>query len=660
MVQTLNPEENKEERLEFLKREEIRTMQKDIARLREIESQKEREKITAIIVEEKIKPPLTRPLERPGKEIPKTEKVPLDTLIPKPPHKKPSSFQKILVRAGVIILFCFLIIGFLYWFFEVRKPTTSPAGGPEVGQPAEEALPPGEEIVERPEIIIPQPLISVQAFRTPEISGIEEIPEIFSQLMKEELPENGFTQVAIKNLSENRLATFEDLSASWRIEVPPEIYQKLEPDFTLSIFNQKQGKRVALIGKVKDKEGLNEILKNWETRIKSEGLSFAGKKIPTLVSSFRTSSYKNVSFRYLTLSKADFGICYAWTSDGYFILTTSFESMKRVIDEIRTTKETELEKLEKEMGQLFIVGFEGKALTPEFETIFKKYRPGGVLLLSKNIENKEQLKSLISQLQDLSLRETGLPLFIAIDQEGEPISRIEFLEEKTAQSAIENIEQAYQIGLKRGEELKELGVNLNLAPVLDIVKEGDFLFSRSFQKDTSETGKLAKALISGQKTAGILTAIKHFPGYGGISSHPEEELAILETYPEISQFEKAMEANPEFVMTSNVIYSEIDSSLPFTFSSAAIQFLKNNVSPDILILSDDLDQNALLEKFSLRDIMVKPLEAGVDVLIFSGYRLPAERGLEEFFKAFRSGEVSREKIEGVISRIIQLKQNLLK
>jgi hypothetical protein len=113
-------------------------------------------------------------------------------------------------------------------------------------------------------------------------------------------------------------------------------------------------------------------------------------------------------------------------------------------------------------------------------------------------------------------------------------------------------------------------------------------------------------------------------------------------------------------MTSNVVYQEIDSSLPFTFSAKAIQYLKNNLGKEILIISDDLDQNSLLKKFSLKEIMTKPVEAGADILIFSGYRLEVEKGLDEFIKAFENGEVSKEKIEIAFSRISQLKQKLLK
>jgi len=635
-------ESNSEEQLEFLKREEIGTMGKDISRLKEIEAQKERERIAALNpereVEEKIIPPpekveekITPPPEK--KEVVKIEKEKPIPLIPKSP-KRLSLFKKIIVRLAVIFLL-FLVLSFLYWYFGVKRPSE------------EEIIP----LVKKIEITIPPSLISVETTNTFEISKLEEIPDVFNRLMTEKFPEGSFIRVLIKNIEKNQLVSLKEISNVFQIEVPEEIFQRLEPDFTFSIFTQEQGKRIALIARVKEKERLAELLEIWEEKLTEEGVFLSGDKIQTLVPYFETTSWQDVTFRYLTISKQDFGICYTLFNN-YFVLTTSFESMRKAIEELKAPK------LEEKIGQLLIIGFKGKTVTPQLEEIFKKYKPGGILLLSQNIESKEQLKKLISDLQNLSLRETGLPLLISVDQEGGMISRIGFLEEKTPQSEIKNPEEAYQIGLKRGEELKELGVNLNLAPVLDAMGEKDFYFNRTFQKPVEVSGELAKLLILGQKAKGILTAIKHFPGYVGIPFNPEDKLAEI-SLPETSQFKKAMEANPEFVMISNVIYKDIDPSLPLAFSPQGVQFLKNNLGSKVIIISDDLSQNSLLRNFSLKEIVTKPIQAGIDVLIFSGYRLPIEQGLDEFFAAFKNGEISEVKINEAVSRIIQFKKGFL-
>lgn len=314
--------------------------------------------------------------------------------------------------------------------------------------------------------------------------------------------------------------------------------------------------------------------------------------------------------------------------------------------------------LEQKIGQLFLIGFEGKTLTAGLESLLKTVRPGGVLLLSRNIENESQLKKLIEGLQKTSLENSGFPLFIATDQEGKPMSRIKWLSEQTSQSEIKSGEESYQVGFNRGKELKNLGVNLNLAPVLDITGAADFLYNRSFQKNPEETGLLAKALISGQKTAGILTAIKHFPGYGGISFNPEREgLPALLKIPETSQFKTALLSKPEMIMTSNVIYQEMDSKLPFTFSQKGIQFLKDGLGDDFLIISDDLSSPVLKNEFSLKNTVISANKAGVDILIIAGFDEPKDplRAFNFLLEAAKNNEISEEKINQSVSKIIKLK-----
>lgn len=316
------PEEIKEKRLEFLERWEIKTMQKDIARLKEIGAEKKIERIVPLKVGEENPSPVL-PFSIPPR--PKEEIAPL---IPNPPSLRPSLFKKILVR-GIILIFCLFLFGFSYWFWTVKKPVVK-EGVPPV---KEEIVPPKEEIVEKPEITIPPSLISVEETKTFEISKKKEIPQIFSQIMAEGLPEGKFTRIVIKDMSENRLVSLEDLSVSFQIEVPDEIFQKLSPDYTLAIFTQKEGKRVAFITMINEKEGLTDLLKNWEAKIKTEGIYISGQKISALVPYFRTTYYKNISFRYLTISKEDLGICYLYFDD-YFVVTTSYRSMKKIIEEL--------------------------------------------------------------------------------------------------------------------------------------------------------------------------------------------------------------------------------------------------------------------------------------------------------------------------------------
>lgn len=316
--------------------------------------------------------------------------------------------------------------------------------------------------------------------------------------------------------------------------------------------------------------------------------------------------------------------------------------------------------LEKKIGQMLLVGFDGKTFTPDLQNLLAAVHPGGVLLLSKNIDNPEQLKKLIRDLQDFSLKDTGLPLFVAVDQEGGPIRRVPWLEDSVSQSKIKTAGQAYRTGLARGKSLNSLGINLNLAPVLDATKKSDFLHSRAFQKGPKEAGALAKSLIEGQKAAGVLSALKHFPGYVNVSYNPEtKRLPIVSSVPESSQFRYASDAKPEFVMTANVIYKDVDKNLPFSFSSVGIRELKKKMPGEYLVMSDDLSSDVLMDKFSLGQVFALTVKAGGDILLTSeDDRSALEDASNVLLSAVRNGEITEEQIDISAAKIIRLKQKI--
>lgn len=351
---------------------------------------------------------------------------------------------------------------------------------------------------------------------------------------------------------------------------------------------------------------------------------------------------------------------------GGILSILSFELVKNIKFDDSSIEKGLLNKLslEEKIGQLFIIGFEGKEVTPELTDLLKTIYPGGLILFSRNIQNENQLQKLIIDLQNISLEENNIPLFIAIDQEGGSIRRIKWIDDNISQAEIKNGNQAYQTGFQRGKELKNIGINLNLAPVLDLAEENDFLYNRSFKNNPETTGELGKNLVSGQKAAGIFSAIKHFPGYSGIRFNPETiKIPVLSKIPEISQFKKTMEANPELIMTANVIYSEIDNNLPLSLSDNGIKYLKEKVRGNYLIISDDLASNVLKEKFSLENSVISAKKAGVDILLIGGWKNNNQDQLSAFnsiLQAVKNKVIDEKIIDDSVLKIIKLKQGLPK
>jgi hypothetical protein len=394
------------EKKELLKRVEIRTMQKDIIKLREAEVLTERERIAGLKTEEeakrerekmeelkreelerkkaeeeaemikeimikakekereereeeerKMKEKMLeeRRLERErawqmeeeerkkllerlrAKEVPKEEKkFPEKTeevLVPRPIPKRPSLIEKIFIRVLVLlVLFGFfgLLFTFWYWYFKVREVPAPPP------PPAQEVIPEEKVIPEKPEVIIPPSLISVEETETLEISKIEEIPEKVGEILTKEIKEGDLVRILIKNVPENKIISLSEFFEAFQIKTPDNFDQKLGENYTLFLFSQKTGKRLGFVAEIKEKEGLSDLLKSWEKTMEKDFenlFKLLGKEKPALFSYFRDGKYGEKDFRFQTFTSQDLGICYS-IFDNYFLFTSSGESLNKAIDKL--------------------------------------------------------------------------------------------------------------------------------------------------------------------------------------------------------------------------------------------------------------------------------------------------------------------------------------
>ena len=613
----------KEEKVEFLKREDIKTMKKDIKEIREMEAGKESSKIS-LLGTKKDK------LKKEGVAAVEKEEVAEHTPIMPKFSKETSSSNKILIRLAFIFV-TILIGGGAYWFFSTQEKVVI-------------VPPPVEEEVK---VNVPEAFATIASTFSFNLEEKQKIIPAMELLDVENLTKDKLTRLIIKD-SEKQLITLDNIEELFGIKFSAEILGKIDQEnFNFLVLERGGEVEKSLIIKATAK--ISNPALAWEKLIEEELITI--EEGEDEVSLFKDFQSENRNIRCLiNSSEYQLTLCYTTIND-YFIISESFDSIQPTIIGLNDVTR-------KRIGQLFIIGFEGTTVTSDLESFFEKYYPGGVLLLSKNILSSHQITKLNEELQSLSLETTNQPLLISVDQEGGTVSRVDFLKELTAQSEIKELNNAYQIGLKRGEELKELGINLNLSPLMDNAGEEDYLYSRSFQKDPELAGELGKSLILGHQEAEIFSAIKHFPGYIGMMTNPEERLMIASSEPVITQFKEVMKVSPAFVMTANAIYEKIDPSLPFTFSETAIDYLKDSLGRDVLILSDDLLQNSLLNSYDLKDIVINPINAGIDLEIISGYRSSVSEALDAFLNAVNNQEISLEKIDTAVSRIIKFKKEL--
>jgi len=314
--------------------------------------------------------------------------------------------------------------------------------------------------------------------------------------------------------------------------------------------------------------------------------------------------------------------------------------------------------LRQKVGQVFMIGIPGTAVTAKVKDLMTTVRPGGVLLMGDNIVDSGQLRSLTAGLQKLSRAKTRQPLFIATDQEGGEVRRVPWIGGKLSQAEMRSAEEAYTMGLRRGRGLVRLGIDLDLAPVLDLGVPGDFLtaYGRCFSGGPRRVGELGRSVIEGQKRAGIMSAAKHFPGYGGVVDDPETtHVAVRQSPPEYGQFAIAAEAEPEFVMAAvDIVYRSVDKELAFSMSPRGIELLRESVPGDYLVISDALDTRTMIERYGLKNVVVSSFAAGVDVLLIGpGQHAPRASG--HLLSAVRSGRISETELDRRVLAILRQK-----
>jgi len=591
----------------------------------------------------------------------------------------PSRFRKIAIRTFIIFLVFFIIFNVIVagaWFFFFRDTGTPP---PKIEPPIVEPPIVEPPIVEPPIVEPPTALFFVPDRTTAiQFSDKNDLTVLLAQFLQEP-QEAGFTQIVFSDtrtgLPVEQGNEFFELFA---ITPPALASSQLANDSLFFTYTFERGNRFGFITKISDKEEAATALREWEATIEQD-LQPLYPIWETLgewyIHSFKSKDRQNVEIHFQTFSLQDKGIVYVITDD-YLIFSNSFETAEAVLGRLNLsnafditpktlaslenpeqTKPPNSLSLEQTLGQIFLIGFNDATLTPHLKELMERLQPGGVLLLSRNIKDENQLKKLTQDLQNVSLGYSSLPLFIAVDQEGGVVSRIDFAQEKTAQSDIETTAHAYQVGQNRSTELQYLGVNLNLSPVLDEAAPEDFIFDRTFQTESSQATRLAQSLLAGQKSTNTLSALKHFPGYGDISFNPEKKLATVQELPDLAPFTAALSAEPEFLLVSNVIYTVLDPHKPFSFLEQGISIIREDMGFEGIILSDDLSQPSLLDNYTLKEITLSPLAAGVNMIMLSKEEY-AEEVYEILLEELQQNPQMRQQVKNSAIRIRELKESM--
>jgi beta-N-acetylhexosaminidase len=334
----------------------------------------------------------------------------------------------------------------------------------------------------------------------------------------------------------------------------------------------------------------------------------------------------------------------------------------------------DLTELNCNIGRLFMAGMPGPDLDEETNALIRDYNPCGIILFSRNIENPLQLAKLSIDLQKSALKYNGMPLFIAVDQEGGRVARLKepftiFPGNEAIGKDESPVEKAIEFASITAREMRLVGINMNLAPVLD-VRRGEpekHLVGRTFSDDNKSVSILGATVIRTLQKNGIMAVAKHFPGLGQAGMDPHYNLPVILSHKndiekiDLPPFKSAIRAKVAGVMTSHALYPALDPENPATLSQAILEgLLRERLGYKGLIITDDLEMGAITGSNDVARGALCSLMAGADILLICKEQQEILNSINLIRKKILTNELCTDRIDQSIARIMKVKNKYLK
>lgn len=292
-----------------------------------------------------------------------------------------------------------------------------------------------------------------------------------------------------------------------------------------------------------------------------------------------------------------------------------------------------------------------------------KYAVGGIVYSEKNIQTQTQFVEM--------LKNTGLytkyPLFLAIEEEGGKVSKFsgKGIGEKVDSAAVlgqtGDANNAYEAGVKIGETLSMVGINLNLAPVADVNSiENGYIGDRSFGKDASVVGDFVVSFSRGLQSKKVTSCVKHFPGLGGNTSDPHKGISNSDRSEEqfrnedFIAFKSAIDNGADMIMISTMTAQGLTGNTePCVFSEKVVtDILRNEMEFKGVIITDALNMKAISEYYDSEEAAIMALKAGCDMILMPE---DFEKAYNGVLNAVQNGTISEERINDALRRIYRIK-----
>jgi len=345
--------------------------------------------------------------------------------------------------------------------------------------------------------------------------------------------------------------------------------------------------------------------------------------------------------------------------------------------------------LRAQIGQKLIVGFRGLAVDDSSQVVrdIRENGLGGVVLFDRdmptgsdvrNIESPAQVAALTTELQSAAAGAYGQPLLVAVDEEGGLVQRLGpahgFPGFPSAAALGERDDPDYTQGVSAdmARVLGQVGINLNLAPVVDVnVNPTNPVIGslgRSFSADPEVISAQARAFVEGQRSVGVRTALKHFPGHGSSTADSHQGFVdVTETWSEaeLIPYRRLFAANAaDTVLTAHVYNANLDADFPATLSRATISgLLRGELGWTGPVISDDLQMGAIRDIYGTDEALARCIGAGVDILLIAQQQVYEEdvvaKTIDRVVALVDAGEIERERIAEAAGRIDAFKASLM-
>lgn len=323
--------------------------------------------------------------------------------------------------------------------------------------------------------------------------------------------------------------------------------------------------------------------------------------------------------------------------------------------------------LEDKIGQMILAGISGTTLETNAKNLISQFHVGGIIFYKNNFETPEQTVQLVNQLK--AGNSSNLPLFLSVDQEGGKVTRLPGglvnFPPNNQIGEVNDPEFSYKVGSLLGYELKEFGLNLNFAPVLDINSNPNnpVIGDRSFGNHSEIVRTLGIQTMKGIQSQNVIPTIKHFPGHGdtSVDSHLElpivnkslKELKELELIP----FKRAIDNGADVVMVAHILLPELDKINPASMSKAVMtDILRKQLNFTGVIITDDMTMGAIIEHFDIGKAAVESVKAGSDIILIGHDYNNVVKITSSLKTAVENGEISEQRLNESVERIIQLKR----